>query len=72
MIESSPAAPSLSAELAHKIEGFELALDVNPPADLAAFLPRVAHPLYLDLATLVELVRVDWDRAWATGERAGH
>jgi hypothetical protein len=59
------AAPSLAADLAHRVEAFEVALDVHPDADFAAYLPPPGHPLYL--AALGELARVDLERAWASG-----
>lgn len=61
------AALSLSAELAHRVEAFELALDLHPEADLATFLPPPAHPLHL--AVLGELIRIDLERAWDRGAR---
>ncbi len=68
MIPSTPiAAPSLSAELAHRVEAFELILDVHPNADLAPHLPAPGHPLYL--AVLGELIRIDLERAWTGGRR---
>ena len=48
------AAPSLSVELAHRVEAFELALEVQPDVDLARYLPPPGHPLYL--AVLGELI----------------
>jgi serine/threonine protein kinase/Tfp pilus assembly protein PilF len=59
--------PSLSVELAHRVESFELALEADPGADLAAHLPAPAHPLYL--AALGELIRVDLEHAWGRGRR---
>ena len=41
------AVPSLSADLAHRVEAFERVLSVHPDADLAAHLPPPGHPLYL-------------------------
>jgi serine/threonine protein kinase/Flp pilus assembly protein TadD len=65
---NSPAViPSWSADLAHRVEAFEVVLDATPGADLAAFLPPPDHPLYL--AVLGELVRIDLERAWAAGRR---
>ncbi|MDY3561798.1 tetratricopeptide repeat protein [Gemmata sp. JC673] len=61
----SVATHSLSAELAHRVEAFELALETDPRADFARQLPAVDHPLYL--AVLGELVRVDLELAWARG-----
>lgn len=64
----APAAqPSMSADLAHRVEAFELPLDIHPDADLASHLPPVGHPLYL--AVLGELVRIDLERAWSDGRR---
>ena len=61
------AAPSLSAELAHRVEAFELILEIHPDADLAAHLPNPTHSLYL--AVLGELIRVDLEHAWNRGRR---
>jgi len=58
---------SLSAALAHRVEAFELVLEVSPDADLAHHLPPVEHPLYL--AVLSELIRVDLEHAWNHGRR---
>jgi serine/threonine protein kinase/Flp pilus assembly protein TadD len=60
----TPATPSLSAELAHRVEAFEVLLEVHPNADLAPHLPPPDHPLYL--AVLGELIRIDMEHAWAT------
>jgi eukaryotic-like serine/threonine-protein kinase len=60
-------APSLSAELAHRVEAFEVMLEVHPDADLAPHLPPSAHPLYL--AVLGELIRIDLERAWSRDKR---
>src|SRR5262245_49304916 len=62
-----PAAPSLSAQLAHRVEAFEALRDVEPDADFALHLPPPNHPLYL--AVLGELIRIDLERAWETGRR---
>jgi serine/threonine protein kinase/Flp pilus assembly protein TadD len=61
------APPSLSADLAHRVEAFELILDVHPEADFAPHLPSSTHPLYL--AVLGELIRIDLERAWGLGRR---
>ena len=60
-------APSLSAELAHRVEAFEAVLEAHPDADLAAHLPPSGHPLYL--AVLGELIRIDLERAWSRDRR---
>lgn len=59
------AVPSLSAELAHRVEAFEVVLEVHPGADLAPYLPPPGHPLHL--AVLGELVRIDLEHAWGRG-----
>ena len=65
---NAPAAvPSLSADLAHRVEAFERVLSVHPDADLAAHLPPPGHPLYL--AVLGELIRIDLEHAWGRGRR---
>src|SRR5262245_818977 len=61
----APTLPSLSDELAHRVEGFESALTHDPTTDLGRFLPARGHPLYL--AVLTELIRVDMEHAWAAG-----
>ena len=60
-------APSMSAELAHRVEAFEAALGVDPGADFARHLPAPGHPLYP--AVLGELVRIDLEHAWTRGRR---
>lgn len=60
-------APSLSADLAHRVEAFELVLDAHSEADLANHLPPSGHPLYL--AVLGELIRIDLEHAWTNGRR---
>lgn len=67
MTAPASTAPSLSAELAHRVEAFELILDVHPGADLAPHLPPPNHPLYL--TALGELIRVDLEHAWTRGRR---
>ena len=57
--------PSLSAELAHRVDEFESALAADPDTDFARFLPAPGHPLYP--AVLGELVRVDQEHAWSHG-----
>lgn len=61
-------APSLSADLANRVDAFESALAADPAADIAKFLPRPDHLLYLPL--LAELVRIDMEHAWDRGRRA--
>jgi serine/threonine protein kinase/tetratricopeptide (TPR) repeat protein len=56
---------SLSSELAHRVEAFEVALAANPDADFAPFLPEAEHPLYLPL--LGELIRIDLEHSWTGG-----
>ncbi len=57
--------PSLSADLAARVEAFEAALAADPKADPARFLPPVAHVLYRPV--LNELVRVDLEAARDAG-----
>jgi serine/threonine protein kinase/Flp pilus assembly protein TadD len=57
--------PSLSAELAHRVDAFESAQAADPDADFAPFLPPAGHPLFP--AVLGELIRVDQEHAWARG-----
>src|SRR5436305_10848147 len=61
----APTFPSLSAELAHRVDAFESALATDPDADLAGFLPDANHPLHP--AVLGELIRVDHEHAWDRG-----
>src|SRR5438874_2080528 len=61
----APTFPSLSAELAHRVDAFESALATDPDADLARFLPGANHPLHP--AVLGELIRVDQEHAWDRG-----
>ena len=63
---NAPSSRSLSSELAHRVEAFEVALNSDPNADLGAFLPDAADPLYLPL--LGELIRVDLERSWSVGQ----
>ncbi|HEX4612917.1 MAG TPA: protein kinase [Urbifossiella sp.] len=58
--------PSLSADLASRVEAFEAALAADPAADPAGFLPRPDHLLYRPL--LAELVRVDLEHARDRGQ----
>jgi serine/threonine protein kinase/tetratricopeptide (TPR) repeat protein len=58
---------SLSAELAHRVEAFEVLLEIHPEADLAPHLPATTHPLYH--AVLGELIRIDLERAWVNGRQ---
>jgi serine/threonine protein kinase/Tfp pilus assembly protein PilF len=61
----TPTFPSLSAELAHRVDAFEAALAADPDTDFTRFLPPPGHPLYP--AVLGELIRVDQEHAWAHG-----
>ncbi len=63
----APAAPSMTADLAHRVEAFEVILEVHPDADFANHLLPAGHPLYL--AVLGELVRIDLEHAWNRGRR---
>ena len=67
MTPPAPTAGPLSVELAHRIEAFEVVLEVHPDIDLAPHLPPPDHPLYL--AVLGELIRIDMERAWSRGKR---
>ena len=60
-----PTARSLSTDIAHRVEAFEVALSTDPGADISAFLPGPDDPLYLPL--LAELIRVDLERSWTDG-----
>src|SRR5690242_2820856 len=65
MIAPTYAHPSLSAELAHRVEAFEAALAADPEADPGRFLPPPGHPLCVPV--LGELVRVHLEHGWARG-----
>src|SRR6478672_9778412 len=60
-----PTFKSLSTELAHRVDAFEVALAADPSADFAPFVPEPTHPLYLPL--LGELIRIDLERSWSDG-----
>jgi eukaryotic-like serine/threonine-protein kinase len=62
---NEPSSRSLSSELAHRVEAFEVALSADREADLSAFLPSADDPLYLPL--LGELIRVDLEHSWTEG-----
>lgn len=64
-LPTAVSAQSLSAELAHRVDAFESALEVDPDADFARHLPPVGHPLHL--AVLGELVRIDLEHGWTRG-----
>ncbi|AMV24726.1 Serine/threonine-protein kinase PrkC [Gemmata sp. SH-PL17] len=64
---TAAAVPSMSAELAHRVDAFEAALETDPGADFALYLPAPGHPLYP--AVLGELVRIDLEHAWTRGRR---
>ena len=55
----------MPAVLTDAVEAFETALDADPAADLAGFLPPLADPDFSEVLT--ELVRVDMERTWAGG-----
>jgi serine/threonine protein kinase/tetratricopeptide (TPR) repeat protein len=61
----APAAQSLTADLAHRVEEFEAALAADPAADPGHYLPPPAHPLFAPV--LGELVRVHLEHGWTRG-----
>jgi serine/threonine protein kinase/tetratricopeptide (TPR) repeat protein len=57
--------PTLTTDLAHRVEAFEAALAADPAADPTGFLPPPGHPLHAPV--LGEVVRVHLEHAWANG-----